>query len=407
MKKKLFALLLAVMFFGQVVARDNGPDFNFPKDVTKQAQADLKQALAKGDGALVVDALIRSSLAKSSITIENMSEIIDDIDQIARKESRPDIRALLLHLEARVMHDYSMRFTPIDRRNHDDFIVKPSKTVQDKYAYWDSRQFARALDSLVTLSVSDRAALLQHPIKEYSKILRYDNLGAKYVPTLYHFLCFRGEDLVSSDLKEKLNKDMETASPEDLTATVFAKCNRLGNYRSYQKEYQAVYEEFANVAEGGLPLSFLSGDEHYDKFRQYVKQFPNSIYANEIRNSITYIERKNAKVTYDGHLNSKVSAHAEQAAVKVNLNVRNVNDLRVGIYRLPEDISTDAWDKKDLTLKDLTLVTEQNVHINGTVPFEDKAELTFAALPYGKYIVVPIYKNNGKDVVPQSFSKRD
>ena len=407
MKKKLFALLLAVMFFGQVVARDNGPDFNFPKDVTKQAQADLKQALAKGDGALVVDALIRSSLAKSSITIENMSEIIDDIDQIARKESRPDIRALLLHLEARVMHDYSMRFTPIDRRNHDDFIVKPSKTVQDKYAYWDSRQFARALDSLVTLSVSDRAALLQHPIKEYSKILRYDNLGAKYVPTLYHFLCFRGEDLVSSDLKEKLNKDMETASPEDLTATVFAKCNRLGNYRSYQKEYLAVYEEFANVAEGGLPLSFLSGDEHYDKFRQYVKQFPNSIYANEIRNSITYIERKNAKVTYDGHLNSNVSAHAEQAAVKVNLNVRNVNDLRVGIYRLPEDISTDAWDKKDLTLKDLTLVTEQNVHINGTVPFEDKAELTFAALPYGKYIVVPIYKNNGKDVVPQSFSKRD
>ena len=101
MKKKLFALLLAVMFFGQVVARDNGPDFNFPKDVTAQAQTDLKQALAKGDGALVVDALVRSSLAKSSISIEKMSEIIEDIDQIARKESRPDIRALLHHLEAR------------------------------------------------------------------------------------------------------------------------------------------------------------------------------------------------------------------------------------------------------------------------------------------------------------------
>ena len=66
MKKKLFALLLAMLFFGQVVARDEGPDFNFPQDVTEQAQADLKQALAKGDGAMVVDALIRSSLPPSS-----------------------------------------------------------------------------------------------------------------------------------------------------------------------------------------------------------------------------------------------------------------------------------------------------------------------------------------------------
>ena len=77
----------------------------------------MKTALSKGDGQLVVDALVRSSLAKSSITIENMSEIVEDIDRVARKESRPDIRALLYHLEARVMHDYTKNFTPVNRRN--------------------------------------------------------------------------------------------------------------------------------------------------------------------------------------------------------------------------------------------------------------------------------------------------
>ena len=405
MKKKLFALLLAMLFFGQVVARDNGPDFNFPQDVTEQAQADLKQALAKGDGELVVDALIRSSLAKSSITIENMSEIIEDIDKVARKESRPDIRALLYHLEARVMKEYSRHFTPIDRRNLDHDFVKPSKTVQDKYAYWDSYQFARTIDSLITLSVNDRAALLQHPIKEYNKILRYDDLGAKYVPTLYHFLCYRGEDLVTDKLEEKLYKDMETASPNDVTATVFARCNTIANGYSRDEKYQKLYEEFIDYPESGLPLSYLSGDKYYDMFRAYVKKFPNSIYANSIRNSIVHIERKNANVSFDGHLNSNVSAHPDQAAVKVKVNVRNVNDLRVGIYRLPEDIDTEAWEKKELKLKDLTLAAEQNVHFNGTVPFEDKTELSFAALPYGKYVIYPIYKNNGKDVVPSDFKK--
>lgn len=403
--KKLLAVLAIALLWLPVVARDKSPDFNFPADVTKQAEADLKTALSKGDGQLVVDALVRSSLAKSSITIENMSEIIEDIDKVARKETRPDIRGLLYHLEARVMYTYTNNFTPIDRRNGEHMSQR--FVVKDKYAYWDSYQFKDAIDSLVNLSLRDRDALLQRPIKDYNDIIKCDDLGGKYAPTLYHFLNYRGQELVSSTLEKKLNDDVVAAMPDNAMATVYAKCNPLGNYASYQKEYKAVYEEFANVPEGGLPLSFLSGDEHYDTFRNYVKQFPNSIYANDIRNSISYIERKNAKVTYEGHLNSNLSAHADQAAVKVKVNVRNVNDLRVGVYRLPEDINTDAWDKKSLTLKDLTLVTEQNVHINGTVPFENKAELTFAALPYGRYIVVPIYKNNGKDVYPNTFSKRD
>ena len=68
--KKLFAILTVVLLCGLTVpARDNVPDFNFPQDVTKQAEADLKTALSKGNGQLLVDALVRSSLAKSSITI--------------------------------------------------------------------------------------------------------------------------------------------------------------------------------------------------------------------------------------------------------------------------------------------------------------------------------------------------
>ena len=399
--KKLLAILTLVLLWVQVAARDNVPDFNFPQDVTQQAQADLKQALSKGDGQLVVDALVRSSLAKSSITIENMSEIVDDIDRVARKESRPDIRALLYHLEARVMYDYTNNFTPADRRNPE--FMSHNVVVKDKYAYWDTRQFEHAIDSLVNLSLRDREALLQHSVKDYDDIIKCNELGAKYVPTLYHFLNYQSQDLVSDQLEKSLQTDLINAMPGNAMATVFAKCAPLGNWSSYQKEYQAVYEEFANVPEGGLPLSYLSGDNHYATFQGYVKRFPKSIYANEIRNSITYIERKWATVDFAGHLNSKFSAHADKAQVQVKVGVRNVNDVSVRLYRLPDDINTDAWKNKMLTLKDLTLVSEQQLHVDGTVPFEGKGEVTFAALPYGRYTIIPVYKNKGKDVVPEKI----
>lgn len=399
--KKLFVILTVLLLWGQgqVMARDNEPDFNFPQDVTKQAEADLKTALSKGDGQQLVDALVRSSLAKSSITIENMSEIVEDIDRVARKESRPDIRALLYHLEARVMHDYTNNFTPLDRRN--PRYMSHNADVKDKYAYWDSYHFATDIDSLVSLSLKEREALLQYPVTSYKEILRYNDLGTKYIPTLYHFLNYRGQDLVSSTLEKKLQIDLETAMPDNTMATVFAKCAPLGNWSSYQKEYQAVYEEFADVPEGGLPLSYLSGDKHYDTFRQYVKRFPKSIYANSIRNSITYIERKWATVDYEGHLNSKFSAHAQQAQVKVKVRVRNVNDVSVRIYRMPDDFLTEAWPNKVLTIKDMTLQAEQQVHFDGSTPFESSADIIFAALPHGRYTIVPVYKNNGKDVIPE------
>ena len=407
MFRKLFITLLALMCFGVTMARDNEPDFNFPKNVTEQAQADLKQALAKGEGQLLVDALVRSSLAQSSITIDNMSAIIDDIDKVARKDSRPDIRAILYHLQARIMHDYCENFTPADRRSLYSLKVIESGKVKDKYALWDSYQFERTIDSLVRLSLHDQDALLQCPVKSYDKIIRCDDLGAKYLPTLYHFLNYRGEDLVSDKLEEQLTKEMETATPDDLTATMFARCNSINNGYDHEEKYFKLYQQYANHAESGLPLSYLSGDKYYDNFRDYVRQFPKSIYANDIRNSIIHIERKEAGVSYNGHLNSKFCAHPEQAAVKVKLKARNINDLTVRLYRLPEDIDDQAWRKKDLTVKDLTLVAEQAVHIDGTVPFDGKTEVTFAALPYGRYTIVPVYKNDGKWQIPKSLDKSD
>lgn len=403
MKKKLLAILFALILFGQIVARDKGPDFNFPKDVTSQANADLKQALSKGDGQLVVDALVRSSLAKSSISIELMSEIVEDIDRVARKESRADIRALLYHMEAMVLDSYRDNFTPIDRRDPHT-MYRNDANVKDKYAMWSSLQFDAAIDSLVRLSLRDREQLLQHPITGYRNIIKSDELGARYVPTLYHFLCYHSDMITSSRLTEELHKQWEEA-PGDLYATMFTKCDIIGNSYDKDKKHLELYKQYADHAESGLPLSYLSGDEYYGIFQEYVKRFPKSIYANSIRNKITYVERKWANVDYDGHLNSQASAHPDQAIVKVKVNVRNVNDVSVRLYRLPDDIDTKSWKDKELTLKDLTLHSTQELHIDGTVPFESKGEVSFAALPYGKYTILPIYKNNGKEVIPQTVDK--
>ena len=47
------------------------PDFDYPQQVSKDALAQLKKAQKSGDGQLMVDALVRYSIAKGKVTQES------------------------------------------------------------------------------------------------------------------------------------------------------------------------------------------------------------------------------------------------------------------------------------------------------------------------------------------------
>ena len=85
--------------FGKDNKKSALPDFNFPQNVIKDSESQLKNALSKGDGISAVDALIKFSLAKSSLSDETFNEVIQKIDAVIAKEKKEDIKAILLLLE--------------------------------------------------------------------------------------------------------------------------------------------------------------------------------------------------------------------------------------------------------------------------------------------------------------------
>ena len=147
------------------------PDFNFPQDVIKDSEDQLKNALSHGDGVSTIDAIIKYSLAKSSLSDETFDEVITKIENVIKQEKKEDIKAILLLLESKIC------------KSHEDF---------DKG------------ETLYKESIKNASALKSHKIEEYPNIITSDELGRRLCPTLYDFLRYEeeGEYYLYSILEE-------------------------------------------------------------------------------------------------------------------------------------------------------------------------------------------------------------
>ena len=125
-------------------------DFNFPKDVSKNALTDLNTALKSGNGEMVVDAMVRYSLAQSGISQDNMADIVDRLEATIAKEPQPHVKALLRYFEAMAFSQYGARYTRWDRENPADSVLPKD------YSEWDRRQFESKVDALLKQSLAMR-----------------------------------------------------------------------------------------------------------------------------------------------------------------------------------------------------------------------------------------------------------
>ena len=179
----LLSIVLLIMAFPFHSSGNNREiDFNFPRDVSNEALTDLDKALKSGDGELTIDALVRYGIAKSSVSKDNMADIISRIDAAINSEKRPHIRALLTHLEARVYQGYRDRYARwSDRQN-------PVDELPADISEWDRDQFSHKITQLVEASLSNPDALKAVPVTTLPNIITCNELGATYVPTLLEFL---------------------------------------------------------------------------------------------------------------------------------------------------------------------------------------------------------------------------
>lgn len=154
------------------------PDFRYPKTVAKTAESDLKAALKSQDGEGAVDALVRYSLAWSMISEEHLTEITTRIEQVANQSTTPaDIRALLLHLDARVCYGHPSHWLDLSQR----------------------------IDSLCRESLRDLEYLAQCPLTQYGRIIDLGSNpdsqeakeGLRLLPTLAEFLLYHTREIAT------------------------------------------------------------------------------------------------------------------------------------------------------------------------------------------------------------------
>ena len=143
------------------------PDFDYPQTVSKTALADLKTALRTQDGSKMVDALVRYSLAQSSISQENMTDIVSHIDKVIAHEKRPDITALLYYLEARIFAEYGNQYAHFVPSN------KENKELPKDYTEWTMEQFSNKIDQLSGKALAHAQALQACPLSNKKKIKQY------------------------------------------------------------------------------------------------------------------------------------------------------------------------------------------------------------------------------------------
>ena len=376
-----FILFLTIMgLFSFNTYADDEPDFDYPQQVSKDALAQLKKAQKRGDGQMMVDALVRYSIAKSKVSQETMDTIITQIEDVKKKEHRADYKAILNFLEAAIFRSYGNSYGMNDRKNAVD------EEASGDYTEWDKAQCDSKIKELMNAALADEAALKQCPIGNYSKLFVDGNeMGAVYVPTLFQALCIHFKGLVDdNELEKELEKRWIDSCTKGSPEWIYA----MTETDAYDDDFKE-YEKYKDNEHSAMFLLKSSATEHYVDFKEYVNRFPNSYYTPAVQNKIYEAEDQSVNLSVKKHL-------ANTDSIKISGYFNNVNNAEARIYRIPDNLFNELKNKSSydrVDVKRLELVRTHKLHCPGVVPFNDHVDVTVPPLPFGRYIVVGYFVN--------------
>ncbi|MDE6268941.1 MAG: hypothetical protein K2M04_07670 [Muribaculaceae bacterium] len=184
------AILIFAMLFTDNASAVN-PDFAFPQNVERQANADLLTALDRQDVSATVDALIRLTIASNSIDPANVVTSLARIDSLRTSTSSLPERSLLSAMMADIYRAmYQARRWDYDRRN------MPLSPLPADPSEWSGEQYRQIITSLLEESVMQPDTLAAIPLSDYRAIVaKYDEAQKAFYPTLYDFVAWNAIDI--------------------------------------------------------------------------------------------------------------------------------------------------------------------------------------------------------------------
>ncbi len=168
------------------------PDFSFPENVTKQALTDLDKGIASHDGQLVIDALLRYSIAQQEIDPDRINKVSVRIDSVIAVTTDVPTRALLHLLQARQYYEaYLDESWVYDERQ------LPLEPLPQEISEWSGDQFKMVIKRELAEALAPAKSLQDTPLSKYNKVVVANQLTLTYYPTLYDFVASQALTIMS------------------------------------------------------------------------------------------------------------------------------------------------------------------------------------------------------------------
>ncbi len=377
------------------------PDFAFPKTVIANSEKSLEQALKKGDDVGAIRAAINMTLAQNEIDSDSMPASIDRLGELAKRFSTPAPKAVTDLLLARIYADYyqSQQWT-IDARS-----VEGSPT---DWSEWNRAQFVARVTELLNSAMSSPEALVSTPLRSYDSLLDIpasrasieymfypsllDFVGGQAIDILSHFNTQETQALAGEYRQTLIRLNSSHPAPliineiEDVTASA-----PTGS--ASEEALLEIYRRHESTAFSGEALIAYSSCVNTDDISTarelktliegFISRYPTYVRINNLKNTLTEITKGRALV-------ETPDVVVPGDYLRVTASIRNLNGLKVGIYRLPQ--SADADNSYHLpsgiVTPNLRKIGELNFTFTGTLPFADTSTDSLRIPEPGLYIAV-------------------
>ena len=433
--KNLF--LLCCIAAVSLMATAKATDFNFPETVITEATKQLDKAQKAGDSQGVIDALVKISIAKTHISGDFMPEAIAMVDSAAKASSDRVAKSLLYSLEADM-------YLALYENNRRVFATRDelADTVPADVMEWSRGNFIDKIIELSDLSLSEKEILSATPIKKYKRIITLPKAGNEAVPTLFDMLAYHAlynmknistytqlplralnssKTFLNSRIKyddrsdaffDRTYRALLETNKDNEPAFIYAELHRINNTvkRMKRNDYtkakyveclDSLYSQFSGSKYSAEILvrkaDYRFNKSDYEEAKRCVARHGKYNRIGELKNIISRYEQQTVSLNYKECVTSTDS-------IKITVRSRNVSDITVKTYKIPESIELTGNIIK--LLPKFKLVRSEDYKVNYIEGNNDTTTVVKCPpLGYGRYVMIPEFKDSktGKTVTSKNL----
>lgn len=423
----LISLILpASTFAAGPNGRVSGPDFAFPKTVSKNAYVEYEKAMAAGDGEHALAAAIKLDIADALISSSSFMTSADRFDSIAVAAKTP-WNSLAWLVEAKLYSDlYKSRSWVFDSRQ------LPESPVPEDVSEWSGKMFRNKIRCLVEKAINNQDKTEQLPISDIQSVLTDCQDAIKDGFSVMDFISMQVTDILSPfNIKDNFEVIpfgvVSTVSDSDLSENVINDAIQ----RNCQKDNLAVLSFFMELKLNTLPaqkrydyalecLKKLEGSpycvpflcaiwynrpgneediesrnkirrEFLRKFKDYKTNFPEARGISSLESVINGLCDRNINISFPNRI-------LANNADTIKISGANLYDFKILIYSLPIEAGEREYDFSDVVKKG-KFIQSLSVELSGQTPDLVEKNILVPELAPGCYAFIPSLTEKINDAV--------